>query len=620
MLGPGVVCHWCGSTATQLDHLIEVDRGGDPFDPGNLVPACKPCNSRRGAEYKNAKYKGTERRAGNAELLERVRAGALPGYIMGTTWWADCERCGKAFMPHHKSAGRYCSRACVAKGDRPIIGASDDAPRPLLLGISEEQEEPADAPGSAGIAADTAEEAKVAPRLEVGPMGSASLGAEVVAWAKTYLGVTLMPWQAHVLDRLLQVDEQGRTVVRQSLVSVARQNGKTRGLLQPLIGWALTEWPRHRGSPVTCTLVSHALDLSVATFTDVAVVLEEMFGGKAKWSYGRNEVRMPDGSLLLVQAATGNAGHGRSNDLVIVDECWDVADTVIDQGLIPSQRARPHSLLLAVSTAGTEASAWMLRMREAGLRAIDTGEVGTYYFAEWSVPSSVDAMDPRYWPLANPALGYTIDMDTLVAESKAPSRSMFLRASLNQWVASDRAWVEPGVWERLEHVGELGDPTVLVVDSSQDGGRHVGLFAWDLGNGEAVVDVAFTVKSETEAWAEVERLMRPSMRLAITPSLEIHLPRQFERQKVIVGYVELLKWTGLIRSMVIDGRVRHRGSRQLADQVERAVAVTTKNGYALSSQKSPGPIELTRCMVWAVALATRSRWKSKPSIGMARQV
>ncbi len=451
-------------------------------------------------------------------------------------------------------------------------------------------------------------------------MGSASLGAEVVAWAKTYLGVTLMPWQAHVLDRLLQVDDQGRTVVRQSLVSVARQNGKTRGLLQPLIGWALTEWPRHRGSPVTCTLVSHALDLSVATFTDVAVVLEEMFGGKAKWSYGRNEVRMPDGSLLLVQAATGNAGHGRSNDLVIVDECWDVADTVIDQGLIPSQRARPNSLLLAVSTAGTEASAWMLRMREAGLRAIDTGEVGTYYFAEWSVPSSVDAMDPKYWPLANPALGYTIDMDTLVAESKAPSRSMFLRASLNQWVASDRAWVEPGVWERLEHVGELGDPTVLVVDSSQDGGRHVGLFAWDLGNGEAVVDVAFTVKSETEAWAEVERLMRPSMRLAITPSLEIHLPRQFERQKVIVGYVELLKWTGLIRSMVIDGRVRHRGSRQLADQVERAVAVTTKNGYALSSQKSPGPIELTRCMVWAVALATRSRWKSKPSIGMARQV
>ena len=45
------VCYWCRrAKATELDHLIEVDRGGTN-DPDNVVPACKKCNSRRGAEY-----------------------------------------------------------------------------------------------------------------------------------------------------------------------------------------------------------------------------------------------------------------------------------------------------------------------------------------------------------------------------------------------------------------------------------------------------------------------------------------------------------------------------------------------------------------------------------------
>ncbi len=49
-------CHWCGITGVPLavDHLIEVDRGGDTR--GGTVPACKGCNSKRGAAYRNAKY------------------------------------------------------------------------------------------------------------------------------------------------------------------------------------------------------------------------------------------------------------------------------------------------------------------------------------------------------------------------------------------------------------------------------------------------------------------------------------------------------------------------------------------------------------------------------------
>ena len=48
-------CHWCGKNkATQADHLIELDRGGD-HSLDNLVPSCGPCNAARGSRYVNQK-------------------------------------------------------------------------------------------------------------------------------------------------------------------------------------------------------------------------------------------------------------------------------------------------------------------------------------------------------------------------------------------------------------------------------------------------------------------------------------------------------------------------------------------------------------------------------------
>ena len=48
------LCHWCKrNTATELDHLVESDKGGTIED--GYVAACKPCNSARGATYRNKK-------------------------------------------------------------------------------------------------------------------------------------------------------------------------------------------------------------------------------------------------------------------------------------------------------------------------------------------------------------------------------------------------------------------------------------------------------------------------------------------------------------------------------------------------------------------------------------
>ena len=43
-------CHWCRAPANTVDHVVPLAEGGARYDPANLVAACRPCNTRRGAQ------------------------------------------------------------------------------------------------------------------------------------------------------------------------------------------------------------------------------------------------------------------------------------------------------------------------------------------------------------------------------------------------------------------------------------------------------------------------------------------------------------------------------------------------------------------------------------------
>ena len=67
VLADNPMCHWCKRVAaTDADHLVPYDAGGsDELD--NLVPACKSCNSKRGASYVNQK-RAIQQQRRNEEL------------------------------------------------------------------------------------------------------------------------------------------------------------------------------------------------------------------------------------------------------------------------------------------------------------------------------------------------------------------------------------------------------------------------------------------------------------------------------------------------------------------------------------------------------------------------
>jgi hypothetical protein len=251
----------------------------------------------------------------------------------------------------------------------------------------------------------------------------------------------------------------------------------------------------------------------------------------------------------------------------------------------------------------------MIQYRETALAEIDRGETSRLYFAEWSMPAGADHRDSRNWIMANPSLGETITIEALEAVSKKDS---FMRAHLNMWISARGCWLEAGVWDRCKYRDPMPAGGTLAVDTSVDDSRYVGVRSVNVA-GKCVVTVEFVVNTEDEMWSEIARVLSDqSVHLAITPMLELHAPTVMKRRLSTVGYGELLKYSGLVQKMINENKVFHMGEVALSEHVNRAVLTKTGGTVVLSSQKSPGPIELARCMVWAVAHSSRPSTRVKP--------
>jgi hypothetical protein len=418
--------------------------------------------------------------------------------------------------------------------------------------------------------------------------------------------VKLMPWQRHVLDAQLAYDADGRWCNSKSLVSVARQNGKTVAL-KALIGWWLTEYPKIAG-PQTIVSTAHRLDLATALFQDLAPLIEEKHNVRARWAYGRNSIKVGK-SWWHVKAARPSSGHGMSCDLIVVDELFGVDDQTLDIGLLPTQRARPNPLCSMWSTAGTEESVAMMRWREQGVRAVDEQTPIGIYLAEYSPPPELDPMTLPAWQYANPALGHTLDVRTIEQEARGPNRAAFLRSSVNLWVQSELSWLPPGKWETLRTESPPLPGGILAVESSMDDGRYVAVRCNGNSSGTLTATVAFMCETITQVWEHVRAQIakHPGLVVAITPTLDVACPTDLQRRRTVVGYQEILRYTASVRNLIMEGRVAHTGETMLAEHVGRSVAVRTRGAIALSSNRSAGPIELARCLVWVVGMSARPR-------------
>jgi phage terminase large subunit-like protein len=457
--------------------------------------------------------------------------------------------------------------------------------------------------------------------LETPTTGYESFGGSIADFAQRELGITLFEWQAELLVKAFQ-HQDGLFVHSTVLASTARQNGKSY-LLRSIVGWALLDLPRLWGRPVSILSTAHELSLAAEVFEAMRDTLERWEESglcKVTWAYGRQKVQMVDGSTWKVLAATGKK-HGGTYDIILGDELWALSEATIFSALRPSQIAVPSPMLYLTSTAGDEGSTAYLKLREQALGIIDSGVPSDMYMAEWSMPDGCDPLDERYWGYANPSLGRTITLKGLRSAAASPDRAQFIRAHLNKWVSAANSWMPLGMWSKRRTDWNEGEGGVLAVDSATDGSKYVGVWARPDPEGHVVVSMAFTTESNFDMWHEITRRLEADskLKLAITPGLYVHTPEKYRQRTTQWGYGELLKFVGLVRSFIIEGRILHTGETMLAEHVNRAVLVKAENSIVISSQRSPGPIEAARCMVVAAALVSAKPASARPSMGSSRR-
>lgn len=107
----GRTCMYCPGPADSVDHVIPIALGGTNYE-GNLVPACRACNSRKNdsllIEWKN-------KRRTRRERVPVALTPPVPRVTKGKTrrvHFPTCERCDVLFTAR-TSAKRFCSDRCM---------------------------------------------------------------------------------------------------------------------------------------------------------------------------------------------------------------------------------------------------------------------------------------------------------------------------------------------------------------------------------------------------------------------------------------------------------------------------------------------------------------------------
>jgi hypothetical protein len=430
--------------------------------------------------------------------------------------------------------------------------------------------------------------------------------------------IDMLPWQVDLLSDILTKDESDvdgcNLWFRSAYWTCARQNGKSE-IGKAICGWWLTRFADFRGKPQTVITTAHNMKVATVVFREMGEMLTDLFGAKMRQGNGKEEIEVPTAagkSRWFLMAGRENAPRGFNADLVWVDEVQEFSNDTINRGFQPTMKTRNNltaggsPLLLLSGTAGDQASEYQINYRERAIKNIDQNLVTRQHFAEWSPPASIAWTDRRGWVYANPSLPILVSMESLENDYLAMERSDFIQEDLNTFVAAEAAWISPEQWEACETKNPMPAGGYLAVESNIDEGRFVGVRAAADVTGDTQIAVEFIVKTEAEAWAAVATILTDKqVQLLVTPSLEIHAPNEYRGRLGVVGYAEIQKFTSTVHSMITARTLLHDANQNLAEHVCRSVMVRTMGTFALSSTRSPGPIELCRAMVWAAAYASK---------------
>lgn len=422
------------------------------------------------------------------------------------------------------------------------------------------------------------------PRVDLTPAFFTSAADDAVDLAAV-AGLVLDPWQEHVLRGSLGERRDGRWQAFEVGLVVPRQNGKGSVLEARELAGLFLFGER---------LIIHTAHL-FSTANEHRMRIENLIRGSELVEYihgfngdpngqmsgiktGNNEmtIQHKDGRRIRFLARSGgNSGRGFTGDLVVLDEAYNLPDSVI-AAMMPTMAARSMDgspQIWYTSSAGMPDSEVLNRIRERGLHPQDETSLAYY---EWSAPDDVDPSDREAWAQANPSLGIRIAPEFVENERRTMDDETFKRERLGVWSKPGGASaIPPAAWSECFDSGSrrgevlafgvdvtpLRDAGVVAVASRRDDGRvHVEIVDRRAGT-SWVMD---RVKALREKWKPVDVVYDAASQAA---AVFDEMP-SVRRRATALDSRTYMQACGEFFDLVMSGAIAHTGQKELDEAVD----------------------------------------------------
>jgi phage terminase large subunit-like protein len=271
----------------------------------------------------------------------------------------------------------------------------------------------------------------------------------------------LQPWQHFVIGSLYGWVHQDTKLRRfkEGLIFVGRKNGKS-AMVSGLANYGCAK-DHEKGADVY--LLANSMRQARVVFEECQKMVRSSPLLSRHFRTLRDVIHFDKTfSKIEPQASDSEKLDGLNCHLGIFDEIHEYKNYKLINVIKNSTGARSQPLLLYITTAGYQLDGPLMDYYEKAadvLEGVVQNERSFYFIAELDEEDDID--NPANWIKANPNLGVTIDLETMIEEWQSrklipAERNDFITKRLNLFVQSDeQSFIDYEVIQRNDHRMEL---------------------------------------------------------------------------------------------------------------------------------------------------------------------
>lgn len=426
-------------------------------------------------------------------------------------------------------------------------------------------------------------------------------------------------WQRWLIRRVLErypADHPkypGQLRYRQVLISMGRQNGKSvLGAVFGLYGLLV-----HGNGPEVISVASTVPQAEII-FKRVKYVIDNNPALRKRFkTTGTRGIRSKNDNrpaTYMVKAGAEDSLQGVTISLCLYDEVH-ITKPETWNAVVFGTSARKDGMVLGITTAGDDKSELLKRLYKTGKAAVEGEEEADerFGFFLWEAPDHLEVTDPDALIAANPSIACgRMDIDQEINAIRNMPENQARRYRLNQFVASEAAWLEMSKWNRLK------------TGSIPDAARKNMVFAVDRAANWDYATITASARYEGKVYTEVvASLVNPT--LESLEDLCMDLWRRYKGLGFVMEVANLrdlsarLKERGvkceyltatqmnnacaITYSLISEGKVVHAGDELLRRQVPKGVAKNIGEGWRISRRDSAGEIDSLLATVMGIYAA-----------------